>query len=209
MDVGFLLKKLFTLIALVDPFLVAPLFLSATRGYTKEVQVKFARRLGITVAVGLLVGGLLGMHVLKLLGVSLGAMQLAGGLIALFVAMAMVLAKEQDVKMNVPAPTPLVRDREPSLVPLGIPLLVGPAALAYVMATSRIDSFGDVVTVVVPPLLVGLLTWVVLRGAARTQKLFSDGTISIMERVGGFLLAAIAVEMMAGGLRSLFPNLLS
>lgn len=205
MDFGFTIKKLFTLIALVDPFLVAPLFLSATRGMTRDVQVKFARSLGITVAVGLLFGGLVGMHLLSLLGVSLGAMQLAGGLIALVVAMAMVLAKEQDIKVNVPEAPP----RAVSLVPLGIPLLVGPAALAYVMATSQINKPLDLVSVVVPPVLVGVLTWVVLGAAAKTQKLFSDSTISILERVGGFLLAAIAVEMMAGGLRALFPAMLT
>lgn len=201
MDFGFLVKKLVTLIALVDPFLIAPLFLTATVNMTEEARVKFARQLGLTVALGLLIGGLLGMHVLSLLGVSIGSMQLAGGLIALVVALAMVLAKEEEVKTTVSNP-------KGSLVPLGMPLLVGPAALAYVMATSEIHQAWDVVNVVIPPVLVGMLTWVVLGTAAKTQQFVSKDVLTVMERVGGFLLAAIAMEMMATGLRALFPKLL-
>lgn len=208
MEFGFLIKKIVTLIALVDPFLAAPLFMSATRSLARESQVQFARVLGVTVAVGLLVGGLVGMHVLQLMGVTLAAMQVAGGVIALIVALAMVLAKEEGVKANVPEQQqPSKASAKLSIVPIGIPLLVGPAALAYVMATSNISKPTDLVHVVVPPILIGLLTWVVLGTAARTQKLFSPGAISVLERVGGFLLAAIAVEMMGTGLRGMFPAL--
>lgn len=210
MEFGFLVKKIVTLIALVDPFLAAPLFMAATRSLTRQAQVQFARVLGVTVAVGLLFGGLVGMHVLKLMGVTLAAMQVAGGVIALIVALAMVLAKEEGIKANVPEQEqPKDSNVKLSLVPLGIPLLVGPAALAYVMATSHISQPTDVVHVVVPPILVGLLTWVVLGTAAKTQRLFSAGAISVLERVGGFLLAAIAVEMMGTGLRGMFPALAS
>lgn len=208
MEFGFLIKKIVTLVALVDPFLAAPLFMAATRSLAREHQVQFARVLGVTVAVGLLVGGLLGMHVLKLMGVTLAAMQVAGGIIALIVALAMVLAKEEGIKANVPdQELPTKSASRLSIVPLGIPLLVGPAALAYVMATSHVDQPSDLVHVIVPPILIGLLTWVVLGTAARTQKLFSAGAISVMERIGGFLLAAIAIEMMGTGLRGMFPAL--
>ncbi|WP_087865756.1 MarC family protein [Comamonas thiooxydans] len=206
MEFGFLLKKLLTLTALVDPFLAAPLFLAATKDLAKDAQVKFARLLGLTVATGLLGGGLIGLHVLQLMGVSLGAMQLAGGLIALLVALAMVIAKERDVKLT---PTEQSNVHEaPSIVPLGIPLLVGPAALSYVMATSQFKTPVDLFHIIVPPVVVGLLTWGVLEFAVKTRKFFTPNGLAVLERLAGFLLAAIAVEMMGAGIRAMFPTLL-
>lgn len=206
LDFGFLLKKTLTLTALVDPFLVAPVFVAATAKLTREAKIRFARMLAATVGVGLMVGGLLGMHVLAFMGVSLGAMQFAGGFIALVVALAMVVAKEEAVKMT-PAESAGATAVQPSLVPLGIPLLVGPAALSYVMATSHIEQAWDLVHIVGAPLIAALVTWGVLEVAARTQKLFSTQALSVVERVVGFLLAAVAVEMMAAGIKALFPGL--
>lgn len=207
MDFGFLLKKLLTLTALVDPFLAAPLFLAATHSLKIEAQARFARLLGVTVGLGLLGGGLIGLHVLKLMGVSLGAMQLAGGLIALLVALAMVIAKERDVKLS--ANEQDQAQTAPSIVPLGIPLLVGPASLSYVMATSHFRTPVDLVHIIVPPVAVGLLTWGVLEFAAKTRKLFSPNALAVLERLAGFLLAAIAIEMMGAGIRAMFPSLLN
>lgn len=205
MDFALLFKKLLTLTALVDPFLAAPLFLAATGSMSLAARLRFARQLGVTVGAGLLIGGLLGMHVLSVMGVSLAAMQFAGGTIAMLVALAMVLAKEETVKLS--AGEKSSAETVASLVPLGIPLLVGPASLSYVMATSHITQPADLVHILVPPLLVGVLTWWVFSMAAKTQKLFSHNATAVIERLAGFLLAAIAVEMMATGLKGLFPSL--
>jgi multiple antibiotic resistance protein len=205
MDIAFLFKKLLTLTALVDPFLAVPLFLAATGSMTSAARARFAQQLGLTVGLGLLGGGLIGMHVLAIMGVSLAAMQFAGGTIAMLVALAMVLAKEETVKMSAGEKTSA--ETAASLVPLGIPLLVGPAALSFVMATSSFTRASDLVSIVLPPVFVGLLTWVVFSMASRTQKLFSANALSVLERITGFLLAAIAVEMMATGLKGIFPLL--
>ncbi len=205
MDLGYLLKKTLTLTALVDPFLAAPLFVAATAHMAREARIAFARMLGLTVGIGLLTGGLIGLHVLSFMGVSLASMQLAGGVIAFVVAMAMVVAKEQAVKLTPDQSSAAAS--QASLVPMGIPLLVGPAALSYVMATSEFHQAADLLHIVLPPLVAALVTWAVLEFAARTQKLFSDAALNVLERVGGFLLAAIAMEMMATGVKGLFPML--
>ena len=205
LDLGFFLKKTLTLTILVDPFLTAPLFVLATAQMNPAARVRFARVLSVAVAVGLLGGGLLGLHVLSFMGVTLGSIQLAGGVITFGVALAMVVAKEDAIK-GVDAHSG--SRVQASLVPLAMPLLVGPAALAYVMATSQVDQVWDLVHIVVSPLIAALVTWVVLEVAARTGQLFSRDALELLERVAGFLLAAIAVEMMAAGLRALFPNLL-
>lgn len=205
MELGLLFKKILTLTALVDPFLVAPLFIAATAGMTIAARAKFARQLGITVTVGLLLGGFVGMKILSAMGISLASMRFAGGVITMLVALAMVTAREENVKMSEGEKSSA--QARPSLVPLGIPLLVGPAALSYVMATSHVSQPLGLLNLIVPPVFVGLLTWGVLEAAARTNKLFSPDALSVLERVAGFLLAAIAVEMMASSLRDMFPAL--
>ena len=205
LDLGFFLKKTLTLTVLVDPFMTAPLFVLATMNMSTPERVRFARVLAVAVVVGLLGGGLLGLHVLSFMGVTLGSIQLAGGVITFVVAMAMVVAKEEAIKGVDASNRSSFRA---SLVPMAFPLLVGPAALAYVMATSRLDGPADLIHIVGSPLIAATVTWVVMEVAARTGQLFSKDALEVMERVAGFLLAAIAVEMMAAGLRGLFPGLL-
>ena len=97
----------------------------------------------------------------------------------------------------------------PSIVPLGIPLLAGPAALSYVMATSQITEICDWLGVLFPPFVVGVATWLCFRFVSKGGKILTPGALKIIGRLAGFLLTAISVEMMATGFRHMFPILTS
>jgi multiple antibiotic resistance protein len=88
-----------------------------------------------------------------------------------------------------------------------VPLLAGPAALSYVMGNSAWQSPADLVHVVVPILAVGAACWATFHLAGQAGKKIRQPTLDVVQRVGGLILAAIAVEMMAAGLRTLFPML--
>jgi multiple antibiotic resistance protein len=88
-----------------------------------------------------------------------------------------------------------------------VPLLAGPAAFSYVMANSAWHAFADLIHVVVPILLVGTGCWFTFYMASHAEKKIRQSTLDVVQRIGGFILAAIAVEMMATGLRRLFPML--
>lgn len=200
------LKKTITLVALVGPVSMIPIFLAAVRGLDQAGQVRFARTIGISVTVALLVATFLGMPLLGLLGVTLGAMQVGGGIIVLLLAIAMVLGKETSFKGSPAVDTePLAR--EAVIVPLAVPLLAGPAAFSYMMGNSAWESYADLIHVVVPILVVGVACWLTFRMACQSRKVIRQSTLDLVERVGGFILAAMAVEMMATGLRGLFPIL--
>jgi multiple antibiotic resistance protein len=203
LDIAFTLKKTLTLLALVDPLLAIPVYLSATKNLSEKQTRTFAKTLGITVMTALLVAGFLGTYILSMLGVSLGAMQVGGGCIAFLLAIAMVLAKEEAVKMS-PAENAQA-SAGPSLVPLAIPLLVGPASLSYVMASSNLQHVGDLLHIVTPAVIVGTATWAVFAFANKAGAWVTPSTANVVERISGFLLAAISVEMVAAGLKSLFP----
>jgi len=200
------LKKTVTLLVLVGPVSMIPIFLAATEGLDLRGKVRFARTIGLSVTVALLVATFLGMPIMGLLGVSLGAMQVGGGVIVLLLAIAMVLGKESTFKGS---PSVITENgvREAAIVPLAIPLLAGPAAFSYVMGNSTWHTYADLIHVVIPILIVGAACWITFHMACQAEKTIRQPTLDVVERVGGFILAAMAVEMMAAGLRALFPLL--
>ncbi len=202
------IKKTITLFVLVGPASMIPIFLAATEGLDLRGKVRFARTIGLSVTVALLVATFLGMPILGLLGVSLGAMQIGGGIIVLLLAIAMVLGKESTFKGS-PSVTTENGVREAAIVPLAIPLLAGPAAFSYVMGNSAWLTYADLIHVVMPILLVGFACWITFHLACQAETRIRQSTLDVVERVGGFILAAMAVEMMATGLRGLFPMLAS
>lgn len=200
------IKKTITLLVLVGPISMIPIFLAATEDLDLRGKVRFARTIGFSVTVALLVATFLGMPIMGLLGVSLGAMQVGGGVIVLLLAIAMVLGKESTFKGS---PSVITENgvREAAIVPLAIPLLAGPAAFSYVMGNSTWHTYTDLIHVVVPILIVGMACWITFHTACQAENNIRQSTLDVIERVGGFILAAMAVEMMAAGLRGLFPLL--
>ncbi len=201
------LKKTLTLLALVGPFTMIPIFLTAAQGLDAHGKARFARTIAIAVTIALLVATFLGMPLLGFLGVSLGAMQVGGGIIVLLLAIAMVLGKETSFKGTPPEDADN-GVRNASIVPLAIPLLAGPAAFSYVMGNNVWRTPVDLIHVVLPILFVGLACWVSFWVASNTRRQIRQSTLDMVERIAGFILAAMAIEMVASGLRRLFPLLM-
>jgi multiple antibiotic resistance protein len=199
------LKKAITLFALVEPFAVVPLFVAASSGLDAAGKIRFAKNIAVSVTIALLVAAFAGRPFLALLGVSLGAMQAGGGIIVLLLAIAMVLGKETTFK-GMPT-TDSHGEREASIIPLAVPLLAGPAAFSYVMANSTWQGYMDLIHVILPILIVGMSCWLTFRLACSAERQIRQSTLNLVERIGGFILAVIAVEMIATGLRGLFPAL--
>jgi len=202
-----IIKKTLTLMALIEPFAVVPLFLATVKDLSYSQKQKFAKSLGVTVAVALLVSGLFGIHLLHLLGVTLDGMRVGGGTITLILAIAMVVGHEKDVKQIPSDESESIAGQGHSIVPLGIPLLVGPATMAYSMIHSEWNSFGDVSVIVLPGILCGIMTWLVFSTSQRVQPYLTASALAIIEKLAGFLLAGIAIDLIAGGLSGLFPFL--
>jgi multiple antibiotic resistance protein len=202
MHIALIIKKLITLLALVDPFCMVPVYLGAANGKSVSEKEDFARAVGLAVAVALLVATFAGGAILNVFGISFGSMQVAGGILALILAIAMVLGKEEAVKQG---HSP--KEVAPKIVPLAIPLMVGPAAISFTIANSHWTAAYDLPGLVLPPLVVGAVTWLTFGTSARAGNFVSATALDLIEKVGGFLLAAMAVEMLGTGLKGMFPAL--
>lgn len=198
-------KKTATFLALIDPVAAIPIFLAASSKLDARQTSAYARNLGGTVAAALLASGFFGAALLRLFGISIAGMQTAGGAIGLILAIAIVLGQEQKVKGSDDIAE---RARESStLVPLGIPLLAGPATLSFAIATSSTDSIRHALaTLVIPGILCGLFTWLAFEAGAKFGARLPGSALSLVERLAGFLLAAMSVEMLAKGIKILFAD---
>ena len=202
-----LLKKIIALFALVDPITFVPIFLAATAALPRKEAGIIARNAGLTVALALVVAGLIGQTVLATIGLSLGGMRVGGGIIVMITAIAMVVGREKAVKQTAEeAASPLDLSGR-GVVPLGIPMLAGPAALSFMMTHGPMNTPHDYLEVLLPPVVIGLVVWLTFALAVRSQRWLSPVAVNVFERVAGFLLAGIAIDMIASGVKLLFPVL--
>jgi multiple antibiotic resistance protein len=203
------IKIFTTLLAIVNPLGVVPIFVSLTRGSTEEERRHIARTTGITVAVVLAAATLIGKTLLDFFGVSIDSFKVGGGILLLLLSIDMMQAKHTQSK-HTPEEAEEAEEKESiAVVPIGMPLLAGPGAISSVIIYAQM-SFQPlhVGLIIVSSLLVALLTWGTLIVANPLSKVMSKTSINIATRLMGLLLAAIAVEFITGGLSQLLPGLM-
>ena len=166
---------------------------SAKRGPT-------AWRVSLVATVTLAVFGGASNILCRLLGLTMPAFQIAGGLILFLVALDMIRAQRPTQE----GPGEICEDSEKpdvAVTPLAVPLLAGPAALSTVtMLMSRAVSWAEVAVIYVAILLTGLVIYVTLRLAEPLSWGLGKTGIQVFSRVLGLILAAIAVQFVLDGL---------
>ena len=197
-----------TLTAVLDPFLAVPLFLTLAANQSTRERVVLVRVVAITVFAVLAVSALLGDSILTLMGASLAAFRVGGGLVLLLMALAMLNAQVGGVRQSEEEAAELESGEVRGLVPLAVPLLAGPGAISTtIIAAEKGVGVGHIAAILGVIAAVSLLTWLVLRAANAIGERMSKTALNIATRLLGLLLAAFAVQTMAEGLRELFPGL--
>lgn len=201
-------RFLVSLFAILTPFAALPTFLTLTQGETPEQQRLTALTAARTVAGVLIAASLSGDAVLSVLGASIHSFRVGGGLVLVLMSLSMLSAKVSSVQQSAEEAV-AVEDRTSSgVVPLGIPLLAGPGAISSVIVEGhRIASIWHQVGVITCIIVVAAALYWSLRLAVPIGEKLGRFGLNIINRLFGLLLAAIGVEMMAGGLRALFSGL--
>jgi len=196
-----------TLAAVLDPFLAVPIFLALTATRSAAERAQLVRVVAITVFAVLAVSALVGEQLLLLVGASLPAFRVGGGLVLLLMALAMLNALAGGVRQSQDEAKELQSGELSGVVPLAVPLLAGPGAISTTIIAAQAGGAAHFAALLVCILAVCALTWVTLGLAAPIgQKLGTTG-LNIATRLLGLLLAALAIQTMAEGLRQLFPGL--
>ena len=196
------------LFVILDPFAAVPMFLVLTRAYTAVERGRIANISAITVLLVLVIASLTGEALLHSMGTSLASFRVGGGIVLLIMALSMLRAQTDAVRTT-PAEEAEAEDRNSiAVVPLAIPLMAGPGSISSVIIQMhRSDASYHGLMVIATIALVCVILWLVLRMAASIGKFLGHIGLNIINRLFGLILAAIAVEIMANGLRQLFPVL--
>ncbi|HEX4927638.1 MAG TPA: MarC family protein [Burkholderiales bacterium] len=201
------LRFLVTLTAVLDPFLAIPIFIGATAGQDRTGQRRLADAIALTVFVVLAGAALFGNGLLRIMGTSLPAFQVGGGLVLLLMALAMLNARAGEMRQTREEAEELRTGEVSGLVPLAVPLLAGPGAISTTIIAGEAGGLPHKALVVGCVGLVCALLWALLRTAHVVSDRISTTGLNVATRLLGLLLAAIAIQTMAEGLARLFPGL--
>jgi multiple antibiotic resistance protein len=196
------------LLVILDPFAAVPIFLSLTQTYTDQERARVALVASATVAAVLVLTAVSGESALRLMGTSLASFRVGGGIVLLLMALAMLRAQPDQMRTTPSETTAAGLKDSIAVVPIAIPLLAGPGSISNVIIEMhRVHSITHSMIVIITILLVALTLWIVLRLAVPIGAVLGPIGLSIINRLFGLILTAIAIEIIANGLRQLFPAL--
>lgn len=180
-----------TLLVIVDPPGMVPVFLALTGSMPAKARNRAATQ-AVLLALGVIVGfAIAGQTLLDYLHVQLPALQAAGGLLLVLVALQLLTGKTDE-------PTDQIGTSNVALVPIGTPLLAGPGAIvATMLFVQRARSLDEHLILAAAILAVMASVWLVLRFSGIIVKLLRPAGIEVLTRIAGLLLAAIAVQLIA------------
>ena len=191
----------------IDPFALIPIFAGITPGLKKnEIKRIYLRATFISFVI-LLFFSLLGQGLLNGMGINISSFKIIGGLFLIFIAFEMVFEKRDERRQNL-ADSAIDEISAISLAtfPLAIPLIAGPGAITITMLiaeksepelTSRIISFLPVMLSVI---LAGVCMWL----SSKLVEIISLSLLSVIQRVFGLLLGALAIEYVISGIKNTF-----
>lgn len=198
-------KELVSLLTILTPFSVLPVYVTLTAGMTPVARERALRRTLLAVLATLLFFQWSGMYLFRLLGVELPSFQVAGGLIIASMSWSMLHAHPSRIQTSTAEGEEGMEKEDFSIVPLAIPMLSGPGAITTVMLLSQQQQnlSGDVSLTAVIVLAVWMLYPVFRLANPLFERLGVTGT-RIATRIMGMILLAIAVEFIVKGVASSF-----
>ena len=191
----------------IDPFALIPIFAGITHGLKKnEIKRIYLRATFISFVI-LLFFSLLGQALLNGMGININSFKIIGGLFLIFIAFEMVFEKRDERRQNL-ADSAIDEISAISLAtfPLAIPLIAGPGAITITMLIaeksepeliSRVTSFLPVMLSVI---LAGVCMWL----SSKLVEIISLSLLSVIQRVFGLLLGALAIEYVISGIKNTF-----
>ncbi|HSX67662.1 MarC family protein [Nocardioides sp.] len=196
LDVVLLTEVFVTLFVIMDPPGSIPIFLALTSGRTPQAVRRAAWQAPAVSLLVISVFAVFGQQILDYMHITLPALQCAGGLLLLLVALELLTGDEG-------GPLSGTHDQNVALVPLGTPLLAGPGAIvATMLFVKEIDSgpsFGAVVLGIVG---VHASIYLAMRFSVPILRVIRPSGVLLVTRIAGLLLSAIAVQMVADAVRA-------
>ena len=204
MALDFLVSAFVTLFVVVDPLGLVPAFLALTHGMKAKARRQVAVRAAL-IACAILAGfALIGDWLLARLGISLPAFRIAGGLLLFYVAFQMVLEQRAEEESSTAESALEARVRHIAAFPLAIPLMAGPGAITATVLLAGQARAAPLLLVLLLAVIavIAAICLAVFLFAARIHRLFGATVNSVLSRLLGVVLAALAVQYVIDGVRA-------
>jgi multiple antibiotic resistance protein len=184
----------------VDPVAAVPFFLALTAGSDARRRRATARRAAAAAWLVLTFFALAGAVLFKLLGITLAAFKMAGGVLLLTMAVDMLRTRAPEARITQGEVDAGSAKDDVAIVPLAMPLLAGPGSIATVVVLMGRARAGDrwwhVASVLGAVAVTALAAYLLLAFAAQVDRILGRTGLAILERVAGLLLAAIAFQFL-------------
>ena len=196
------MREIVALLAITNPLGAVPVFLMLTEGMSPSERLRAALRAAAAVVVILGVVALAGSALLGTFGISMPALQAAGGLVVLLMGLEMLHG----------TPTKVQSDEEPQsrheqvLVPLAMPLMAGPGAITTVLTlSSRAATWREIAFLLGAVIVVGAVVLAVLSSANKVGGMLGSRGQRILLRFMGLILTAVGAEILLAGVYTYVP----
>ncbi|EXL01822.1 MarC family protein [Aquamicrobium defluvii] len=197
-----------TLLVTIDPPGLAPIFLAVTRNMNRAERKQVSIRASVIGFVLLAVFAVAGAAILSVFGITLAAFRVAGGFLLFFIAFEMIFEKRNDRKEKI-SDVAITRDHIHNIAafPLAIPLIAGPGAIsATVLLSGSFRGFTGQAALVGIIFVCLAVTYLVFLLAERIDRILGETGRSILTRLLGVILAALAVQFVADGVKALIAG---
>ena len=200
MEFQFYLTAFVTLFVIIDPIALAPLFVALTRGMDEQHRRTVGLRACLIAAALMTLFGLLGNQILDVIGISMPAFKISGGLL-LFITALDMLFERRTQRREGQHPEP---NHDPSVFPLATPLIAGPGAFTtMILLVNNTPATGLAHTLAIHAVmaLVVALAYVFFLMAGLIERLLGRTGIIVVTRLLGMLLAALSVQFVLDGIK--------
>ena len=192
----FAIQCFVTLFVIMDPPGATPIFLALVSDKSPKERIRLAWQAAAISLVVIASFALFGQFVLEYMKVSMEALQAAGGLLLLYVSLQFLTGRIDEIDAST--------NKNVALVPLGTPLLAGPGAIVATMIfVKQVDSPAYAVGLIAAVVAVHITIAIALMASTKILAIIKDSGVTLVARIAGLLLAAIAVQMLADAIKIL------
>lgn len=203
------------LFVILNPLMAASSFMSMTMGQSDAVQLRIAQRACMTALVAMIVFAFAGHLIFRIFNITVEAFRIAGGIILFTVGMQMLKLQPIRIKQTEEEKRELLKrhDQDVGIVPLGIPILVGPGTITTVLVltaeinwTNKLIGTLQMTGLLISTLLSVVLIYYLLVHSRRMTDILKTTGINVLTRIMGLILTVIATQFVINGIKGLIPK---
>ncbi len=202
MVAAYALKVLVTFLTVIDPIGLVPLVLGITGGYPEAMRQRIVTK-AVLIAGGVIaVFGIFGRFILESLGISLYAFNIAGGGLLFLVAIDMLFGRQSGARETASEEEEALSREDVSTFPLAIPLIAGPGTIAstILLVTSAGTNAMQLSAIAFAAIFTLALAWLAMLLSGWIEQRVSKTGITVLSRILGMVLAALAVQFILNGI---------